>query len=389
MRTLFVTHCALMSGAEQKLLRLLPGLGSGASALTFENGPLVGKMRDLGVPAISLSLNKAVAEVRRDKGLITVLRTVPNLPEVVQKIIKIRLQNDITVACSQKAFVICGLAQSWVRRPLVWSLNDILSKEHFSSIMRIAAVTMARTCATNVVVNSEASASALIAAGGNKHQIRVIYPGTDLHTFRHIEPLTRRVAGTSRLRIGCIGRLAYWKGQHVLLQALTELPEAEAWIVGDAMFGESDYEKRLRELASHPVLAGRVRFLGQRSDVPDVIGACDVIVHTSISPEPFGNVIVEGLASGRPVIATAGGGALEIIREGVDGLLVRPGDVASLVTTVRRLAIDIDFRLALAQRGRARAEKFRTETMVAAFKTLLGSLCDESVENEEAEAALT
>jgi glycosyltransferase involved in cell wall biosynthesis len=84
-----------------------------------------------------------------------------------------------------------------------------------------------------------------------------------------------------------------------------------------------------------------------------------VLVHSSTVPEPFGQVVVEGMAAGLPVVAAAAGGPLEIVRDGVDGLLYRPGDVEALAAALRRLATDEALRRRLGDAGRANAQRFR------------------------------
>jgi glycosyltransferase involved in cell wall biosynthesis len=103
------------------------------------------------------------------------------------------------------------------------------------------------------------------------------------------------------------------------------------------LFGETNYANTLRQQAEELGVGDRVHFLGFRSDVPALMKAVDVIVHSSTAPEPFGRVIVEGMLAKRPVIATSAGGAPEILRNGETGMLVTPGDVSELVAALRML----------------------------------------------------
>jgi glycosyltransferase involved in cell wall biosynthesis len=138
--------------------------------------------------------------------------------------------------------------------------------------------------------------------------------------------------------VGVFSRLAEWKGQHVLLEALRDLPNVTALIVGDALFPEDRaYADRLRRTIQDDGLGSRVRMTGFREDVPVLMHACDVIVHTSTAPEPFGRVIVEGMLAGRPVIATNIGGPAEVLNHGETGYLVPPGDAQTLADVLRTL----------------------------------------------------
>jgi glycosyltransferase involved in cell wall biosynthesis len=97
--------------------------------------------------------------------------------------------------------------------------------------------------------------------------------------------------------------------------------------------------------------------LGERDDVNRWIARSDVVVHASRSPEPFGQVVVEGMAAGAAVVATVGGGPSELLRDGVDGLLVPPDDVAAMAAALRRLAADPAERLRLGLAAQARVDQ--------------------------------
>jgi glycosyltransferase involved in cell wall biosynthesis len=97
-----------------------------------------------------------------------------------------------------------------------------------------------------------------------------------------------------------------------------------------------------------------VKFLGQRSDVQDVLAAADIFCQPNLTPEPFGIVFVEALWAGRPVVTFGLGGALEIV-DGSCGLLIPPGDVAGLADALQRLIEQDQLRATLGRGGRARA----------------------------------
>jgi glycosyltransferase involved in cell wall biosynthesis len=126
-------------------------------------------------------------------------------------------------------------------------------------------------------------------------------------------------------------------------------------VVGAPLFGEGDYERRLHGLAEQLRVTDRVSFLGTRSDVPALMGLVDVVVHTSIEPEPFGRVIVEGMLAGKPVVATRDGGAAEIVEDMVTGRLVGPGDAHELADTLRELLGSPASRVRMGRAGRERA----------------------------------
>jgi glycosyltransferase involved in cell wall biosynthesis len=163
-----------------------------------------------------------------------------------------------------------------------------------------------------------------------------------------------------------VGRLAPWKGQDVFLEAFARAfpgGEEQAVLAGSAMFGEDAFEAQLRARSAELGIAERVEFTGFVDDVHALLAGCDVLVHASVIAEPFGQVVIEGLAAGLAVIATDSGGPAEIITDGVDGLLCPAGDVGLLAELLRRLANDPAERDRLGAAGLRRAADFRPEVI--------------------------
>lgn len=162
--------------------------------------------------------------------------------------------------------------------------------------------------------------------------------------------------------VGAIGRITPWKGQDIFVEAMTtlcqETPELHGLLAGapEGAAGQQ-FLARLRRRAEEAGLGDRLHFLGPRNDAPALMATLDVLVHSAVQPEPFGRVIVEGMAARRAVVASAAGGALEIVTPGQDGLLTPPGDVASLVATLRGLLADPAQRTRLGEAGRRTVER--------------------------------
>lgn len=158
--------------------------------------------------------------------------------------------------------------------------------------------------------------------------------------------------------VAVFGRITAWKGQVEFLEAMAPVvrvnPNLVMMIVGD----ESDaadafYRQRLHLVADTPPLAGRVLLTGYQRDVFAYYAAADIVVHCSVEPEPFGRVVIEAMAAGRPIVAMAEGGPAEIVTDEVDGLLVAPRNPVALAAAVSRLAEDARLRQDLGARGRA------------------------------------
>jgi glycosyltransferase involved in cell wall biosynthesis len=172
--------------------------------------------------------------------------------------------------------------------------------------------------------------------------------------------------------VGVFGRLAEWKGQHILLEAISGLPKVQVAVIGDAFFGADAYKARLLERAGQPDLAGRVHFLGFRNDIPELMTCVDLVAHTSVAPEPFGRVIVEGMLARKPVVASNAGGAAEIIVHERSGLLTASGSVAELRDAIERLSLDPGLAGQFAAEARRRAEDlFLLSSMVEGVKRVI------------------
>jgi glycosyltransferase involved in cell wall biosynthesis len=240
-------------------------------------------------------------------------------------------------------------------------LNDLLIPAHFSRANIRLDVVLANHFADRVIANSQASADALIAQGGQADKVRVVHNGIASEPFDRVtDEQAAALRGELGLGdapvVGVFGRLSEWKGQHVALNALAPLPSVHLLLVGEALFGEEAYASRLREQADALGMAHRVHFLGFRTDVPRLMRLAQIVLHTSIAPEPFGRVIVEGMLARRPVVATRAGGVEEILRDGVTGVLVPPGDIAALTAAVSGLLADPEGAARIAAAARAHAE---------------------------------
>lgn len=166
--------------------------------------------------------------------------------------------------------------------------------------------------------------------------------------------------------LGMVGRLQRWKGFHTLIEALALVherhPDARVLVVGGPHETEPYYEHHLQALAKRLGVANRVHFSGTMPHhrIPLAMQACDVIVHAS-KHEPFGIVIVEALALGKPTIASTNGGPAEIIRHNDCGLLVPPDQPSRLCSALDDLLRDRARCCSLANQGRIRAREFSVD----------------------------
>lgn len=201
--------------------------------------------------------------------------------------------------------------------------------------------------------------------GGHPDRRRVVYNALDLEDFPlHLDG--RSVRGELSLRpevpvVGIVGRLVEWKGHDIFLRALARVvetrPSVQGLVVGGPEVTSPRLPQELRQLAASLGLESCVRFIGHRQDVARMLAAMDILVHTSIAPEPFGRVLIEGMAMARPVVASAAGGVPEIVLDGETGLLVKPGDVEGFAAAILSLLQDPERAAALGRAGRRRVEE--------------------------------
>jgi glycosyltransferase involved in cell wall biosynthesis len=336
-RVLFVCHTGSISGAELVLLDIVEPF-AGQSAFLFEQGPLAPALSAKGLEVTVSRWGQGLTQVRRDSSVLKVIPLVGRLLAIVVEEIGAARRHDVIYANSQKAFVLSAFAAKIARRPLIWHLHDIISGVHFGAMQRRVQVTLANFCASKVVMPSQACADAFIAEGGKAALVAVVPNGLDVTPEAKSPAEVRRELDLpDGPLVGVFSRLAAWKGQHVVLQALACAPGVSCIIAGDALFGEQAYAGRLKQMVSDLNLGDRVHFLGQRSDVPRLMSAVDAVIHPSIDPEPFGRTLVEAMLAGVPVIATDAGAASDILEAGRAGTLVPPGDADALAAAIVRI----------------------------------------------------
>ncbi|MFZ4599006.1 MAG: glycosyltransferase family 4 protein [Terrimicrobiaceae bacterium] len=332
---LFVDQSGQMGGAELCLADLASHFSPNARVLLFSDGPFVPYLEERGVPVSLVPLPAAVARTTKNTSPLSLLTRIPALVRHSWKLRSMFQTADVLYLNTAKALLLGAFANAFARRPCIFHLHDLWTESHFSR-RNIRLLVAAANRVDAVIANSEASAEAFREAGGR----------TPLEVIPNGFPVLQESTGVDLRKIenpgggpvaAVFGRLARWKGQHLLLEAALEIPGLTVWIVGEALFTADDeaYAAELRAIAAG--MGERVRFLGFRSDVPDLMRAADFIVHCSTSPEPFGRVVVEGMLAGRPVIAADAGGPREIVRGGVTGILVPPGDRHALASALRRL----------------------------------------------------
>jgi glycosyltransferase involved in cell wall biosynthesis len=371
LRVVYLGHVARLSGAELALLRLLPALeGVNPHVILGEDGPLLSRLHAAGISAEVLPMPVAARDLRKDDvrflranapAALGALRYTLRLTRYLR-----RLQPDLVHANSLKAGVCGTLAARLAGVPVVWHVRDRIDEDYLSRAGVRLVRLMTRRLPDGIVVNSESTGRTLT-ADRNLRVVPSVLPDTVHPRSCPYAPRSPR----TRLRVGMVGRLAPWKGQHVFLEAFARAfrpGDAEAVIIGEAMFGEDGYAEQLSALIERLKISEDVDRRGFREDIWNELSRLDILVHASVTPEPFGQVVLEGMAAGLPVITTTEGGPAEFVEHGITALQVPARDEVALAEALTLLATDRDLRIRLGAAAHAKAAE---STPVHASQTLM------------------
>ena len=209
--------------------------------------------------------------------------------------------------------------------------------------------------------------------GIDPSRIDILYNGVDLSKFGAIDSqaIRRSISAMPEdFVIGSVGRLVAVKNYDLLIRALARIGHPKAMVV---LVGDGPERNRLEATAAAYGVSDRVRFLGHRNDVHELLAAMDVFVLPSIS-EGMSNTLLEAMASRLPVVASNVGGNPEIIRDGLDGFLFESNDEGALTAKLRELINSETQRMRLARCARIRIEdKFSIDVMIARYEKLYQS----------------
>jgi glycosyltransferase involved in cell wall biosynthesis len=374
----FVQSTTEVGGAETALLNLFtasPDLRRRAVIVTlsFGEGDLPARLRAVGAEVVELPK----ARVRQPLRLARVVGRLRDL-------IRVRGAR-IVVANGAHPQIIAGLTARTTGARSVFLVHMI----HAHPLWRnqpLDALAVASPCDLTLSV-SEAAHAAMAKLRPSRDN-RLLREGTPLRTVSEADRIAARaelgVAPHESL-IGVFGRLQRWKGQDVFVKAAAKIasarPRSQFVVVGGSVFGlEPEFFQELKRTTAAFGLTDRLRFTGFRTDVPRLMAACDVVCHTSRVPEPFGLVVVEAMALGRPVVATEGGGPSEIVSAADLGVLVRPADAEALAAAVIALIDDPARRRAIGVRAAAHiAANFSIDVMAANLVRHLDDLLSRDV----------
>jgi glycosyltransferase involved in cell wall biosynthesis len=350
------TDSAGFGGAERALLGLLEGLDKQRWRATLAHHgavgvqPLVASAQRLGVDTW------AVPEMPHGK---TGVLRIPGFARALRRLRPDIFHVHLTWPLGAKNALLSAIAS---RVPAVVVTVQLYMDVPVTLGMRVQQRIIGRSVDRILPVSRHNAIRLEGQLGWPRSKMEVIHNAVDVAAFdRTPDPALRQVIGGPEDRpiVLVVARLDQQKGHRHLLAAAREIPEAVF-----ALAGEGPLRSALEAMACDMGVRDRIRFLGERSDVPDLLAACDIFVLPSLY-EGLPISVLEAMAARRPVVATAIGGTDEAVVHGETGLLVPPADPTSLAAAIRRVLADDELRARLGKAGRARvAERFSVESMV-------------------------
>ncbi len=373
-RVLQIITRLIVGGAQETVMLLADGLDSTRFEVEVVSGPqtgaegsLIPEVRALGIPLT------IVPCLVRQVSLFKNLRALFALYKIIR-----RGKYDIVHTHSSMAGFLGRLAAWLAGAPVIvhtvhgWAFHDWMSKttRWFYIIME----KLVAPLSDRLIVVSPRNAQKGLAAGiAAPEKYLTIRSGIDIERFAH-PPLpasqVRQSFGITEAAplVVTVTRLSPQKAPLDFLRAAALVvgivPDARSLIVGDGPM-RAQVEVAIHEMG----LSGRVVLAGLRRDVPSLIGAANVFVLSSLW-EGLPRVILQAMAAGKPVVATAADGSAEAVQNGVNGLLVTPGDPAELARAITSLLLDPDRAVEMGQRGRKIVQAFGVEKMIADVEAL-------------------
>ncbi len=380
---LLVTPNLDVGGAQETVRTLaarLPGAGCPTVVCSFEDGPLRADIEALGVKVELLA--------PRRHGVLSVPGFISEMHRYRRELLNLVARYGIGVVQTQGLGTMDFLVMTLRRRrgPQVWwtiqNANFELRREQVSSqawlftTKRAAHRLLYRIGAhrvDGVIVVSEDTKASFDATAGRTNKVVVVCNAVDVDRYpvEVDRGALRRELGIEpgRRVITSVGTFKRQKGHRYLIEAMadvaSDLPDLHLLLVGDGEL-RSAIEAEVRERG----LGDRVSFLGTRRDVDEILAASDVFVLASLW-EGLPLALVEAMASGLPVIATEVSGTRQVVVDGTSGLLVPPGDPASLASAIHWVEADPEAAARLASEGRARVTAmFTAEAQAERLATL-------------------
>lgn len=354
---LFVQIQADLYGSSRSLLRLVRALDKKTYSifvLVSGSGPLKQQLEMNGARVIEIS---HIGAVGRWNLLSWKFFLIPfDILKAVLHILRIIRREQIDLVHSNTSIIIAAaLAAKIARIPHVFHIREIF--DEFPVFWRIYRHFICWSSREVICI------STAVADQFTGKRVRIIQNGLDIGIESLIksdsEKIKKELGLHGVLLAGCVGRIKWRrKGQEVLIQALALLKERglamKALIIGSPFPGNESHLQQMQTLSERLGMSGQVCFLAEQLDVWPLYALMDIFVMPSVLPEPLGNVTLEAMAMGLPVIASRSGGSVDLVVDGSSGFLVKPGDSEELADKLAYFLQHPQKRREMGEAGRQR-----------------------------------
>jgi len=382
---LFLHGSAVLYGSDKVLLNIVTALRAERAlqpvVVLQEDGPLSAAFAAAGVEVHVATVVKVQRAMLGPALPITLLR---ELQRAVADLDRIAGGRQVRLVYSNTLAVLGGAFWAWRRGlPHLWHVHEMPSRPALVgwALPRVASwlsqAVIANSTQTSLWLQKQAPALAgRTTVAFNGLGAAPLAVSSAVQAFRN----RLGVAATDVLVV-LAGRINRMKGQDLLIEAASLLRETgmlgrlQFLIVGDTVPGDEALRDALRSRAETLGIGSRLRFLPFTEDIFGVWAAADIAVVPSTEPEAFGLVAIEAMACGRPVVAAAHGGLLDVVEDGVTGVLIPPCNRKALADALVRLADDDGLRRRLGEAGARRQQRlFSLDAQVAAIGAVCASL---------------
>lgn len=380
LRILFVHSGSDLYGASRSLLRLSSRLardGANLMVVLPYDGPLVSALRENEIKVV-IQKNLAMIERQKAGSFISILHLLSNIFFSTFSLLKLLMQFKPRLVHTMTSVILTpGLAAKLVGIPHVWHIRE--SFEEFGWLWCYYQKYLLWLSTKIICVSTPVAEQ--FENHKNIGKVHVVHNGFPADEFSNISAdrvdrfKSKYVKSAAKNLVGVVGRIKFRrKGQEVFVEAAnllhSKFPDARFLCIGSPFPGNELHLEKLLALIHEHALDDYVQYTGDVEDVKAAIAALDVVVLSSVQPEPFGGVLVEAMALSRAIVATRIGGSVEQVIDGVTGYLVEPGDPKSMAVGIEKLLESADRRRIFGENGRARfLEKFEFE---AFYQNILG-----------------
>ncbi|AKP65326.1 glycosyltransferase [Levilactobacillus koreensis JCM 16448] len=379
MKTILFLHAgAELYGADRILLNLVTQLNPEKFhpiVVLPMQGPLVDELRQHHIEVHVIDYPILRRKYFNPRGM---LRYTQQYRHSCRQIVALLKHRDVQIIHANTLAVWEGIyLKRLLHAKLVWHVHEIITSPRM--VFLATSLMVGRFADQIVAVSKEVSDHLVSSKLVSPRKIRVVYNGVDTEKFKPM-PASANLQAEFQVTnddivIGMVGRINAWKGQTTLLRAMVPLlkedPRLKLIFIGGVFAGEEQRRQDLKTAIAHSRVAGQIRLKDFRNDLPSVYQLFDVFVLPSTNPDSLPTVVLEAMASGKPVVGFRHGGVIEMVQDGLNGFLATPVDGDDLTRCIQELVANAGLRSKMGLASRARAVRcYSPQQFIRAFEDI-------------------